>query len=304
MNIIGYNKIWFLVSAILIIPGIIALLTWGLNVGIDFKGGTLTTIKINKTQTISRDSVVSALTDLKLQDTNVQTSNDNTFIIRTATVGEHLDQNIQQTLTKKIGDNQVVSFESVGPSISQGMTRNAFIAVIIASLAIIFYVAFAFRKVPKPANSWRFGICAVAALIHDVLFVLGVFAILGHFFGYEINSLFITALLTIMGFSVHDTIVVFDRIRENLRLSPSTPFNETVNNSIIQTVARSLNTSLTVLVVLLTMYWLGGESIKQFMLALLVGITIGTYSSIFNASPLLVVWQSFANRRQVRASAN
>lgn len=303
MQIIKHYKLWFLISGILIIPGIIAWIVWGLNLGIDFKGGTITTVK--PVQKTTAAQIITMLKPLSLKDIEVQPVGQDQYQIRTMTTGEKLDLNIKQALTPKGSKTtaDVVSFESIGPSISQGLVRNAFLAVIIASLAIILYIAFSFRKVPKPANSWRFGVCAVAALIHDVLFVVGIFAILGHFFGYEINTLFITALLTVMGFSVHDTIVVFDRIRENLRLSPSKAFGENVNDSIIQTFARSLNTSLTVLIVLLSMFWLGGASIKQFVLALLVGIFIGTYSSIFNASQLLVVWQNISSRRQAAAAA-
>ncbi len=214
-----------------------------------------------------------------------------------------LDQNGEKNLQdalKKVGEYRQNRLETVGPTVSSDLKRKAIIAVILASLAIILYIAIAFRKVPKPASSWRFGICAVLALIHDLAFVAGGFAILGHFFGYEVDSLFITALLTIMGFSVHDTIVVFDRIRENLRKSPSLDFETNVNNSILQTINRSLNTSFTVLIVLLALFLLGGATLKHFMLALLLGIAIGTYSSIFNASPLLVSWQAWSSRRAER----
>jgi preprotein translocase subunit SecF len=160
------------------------------------------------------------------------------------------------------------------------------------------YIAFAFREVPKPANSWRFGICAIIALLHDVLVVVGVFSILGHFFNVEVDSLFVTALLTVIGFSVHDTIVVFDRIRENLKKNLTHSFEETVNNSILQTLGRSLNTSLTVILVLLALLLFGGESTKWFIVALLVGVVSGTYSSIFNAAPLLVLWNELSQKRR------
>lgn len=159
------------------------------------------------------------------------------------------------------------------------------------------YIVWAFRSVPKPASSLRFGICTILALIHDVVLVIGIFSLLGHFFLIEVDSLFVTAILTIIGFSVHDTIVVFDRIRENLRRMPNLEFANVVNESIIQTMARSLNTSLTVLLVLFTMLLFGGESIRWFIVALLVGITSGTYSSIFNAAPLLVLWEEWSQRR-------
>ena len=160
------------------------------------------------------------------------------------------------------------------------------------------YITWSFRKVPKPTSSFRFGISAIVALIHDVLVLLGTFSILGHFFGIEIDSLFVTAALTVIGFSVHDTIVVFDRIRENLRRVGGENFAEVVNDSILQTLDRSLNTSLTVILVLIALLIFGGDTIRWFVLALLVGVTSGTYSSIFNAAPLLVVWQDLVNKRQ------
>lgn len=302
MQFTKYNKLWFLISALLIIPGIIAMSIWGLNLGIDFKGGTVTEVKFTKQ--VDKTTIEDSLKSLKLKDLSIQSAAGNQYILRTVTTGDNLDKQISDALKKSAGENKILSFESIGPSISSDLTKKAVEAVIFASCAIIVYLAIAFRKVRKPANSWRFGICAVAALIHDALFVTGTYAILSHYFGYEVNSLFITALLTIIGFSVHDTIVVFDRVRENLRLSPSHTFSETANNSITQTLARSLNTSLTVLIVLLTMFLLGGETIKPFVLTLLIGITIGTYSSIFNATPLLVIWQNAITKKDAKTTLN
>jgi len=190
------------------------------------------------------------------------------------------------------------SFETVGPSIGQETKANALKAVLIASVAITLYIAFAFRKVSHPVSSWKYGVSAIIALLHDVLVVVGVFSILGVLFGIEIDSLFITALLTVMGFSVHDTIVVFDRIRENLKKSYNLKFEEIVNNSLLETMNRSLNTSLTVVIVLFSLLLFGGESIRWFIIALLLGIISGTYSSIFNASPLLIVWYEWERKKQ------
>lgn len=300
MNIIQRRKIWYLISLVLIVPGIVALFLWKLPMGIDFKGGTLLDIQYG--QTASKEQVQNVLNEAGIKNTNVQESGPD-FIIRTGNLDQTGQQNLEDAL-KKVGEYQQNRLETVGPTVSNDLKKKAIIAVILASLAIIIYIAIAFRKVPRPASSWRFGVCAVIALIHDLVFVAGAFAILGHFFGFEIDSLFITALLTIMGFSVHDTIVVFDRIRENLRKSPSLDFETNVNNSILQTLNRSLNTSFTVLVVLLALYLLGGQTLKHFMLALLLGIAIGTYSSIFNASPLLVSWQLWSARRLSRAAKN
>ncbi len=300
MNIIGYRKIWYTISGILIIPGIIALFVWGLKPGIDFKGGTIIETKFS--QNTSVDQVKNGLGELQLKNLTVQTTSPNTFFIRTEPITQDQHSKIGESLIK-VGENQELSYQTVGPTVSNDLKTKAVVAVILASFAIIFYVAFAFRQVPRPASSWKFGVAAVLALIHDLAFVTGIWAILGHFLGYEIDSLFITGLLTIMGFSVHDTIVVFDRIRENLRKHPSLGFEENVNNSIIQTINRSLNTSLTVLIVLAALYFLGGASLKHFVLLLLIGITIGTYSSIFNASPILVSWQGWAMNRLNKKTA-
>lgn len=300
MNIIKRRKIWYLFSLILILPGIFALIFWGLKTGIDFRGGTL--LEVEYTSEHQKDELNKAIEKIEnqpIQNFSIQETGDNTFIIRTGNLSEEDTKKLTEALSG-VGEYRQNRLETVGPTVSNDLRRKAIYAVILASLAIIVYIAIAFHRVPKPVNSWRFGVSAVLALIHDLLFVTGVFAILGHFLGYEIDSLFITALLTIMGFSVHDTIVVFDRIRENLRKSPSLGFEENVNNSILQTLNRSLNTSFTVIIVLLALYLLGGETLKHFILALLVGIAIGTYSSIFFASPMLVSWQGWTAKRLIK----
>lgn len=302
MNIISRRKIWYLISLILIIPGIVGLILWKLPLGIDFKGGTLVDIQYQQ-GSVSKDEITNKLNNVGIKNVNIQTSANSSFLIRTPLSGDQTQK--MTTALSEIGEGYKQNqLETVGPTVSKDLKTRAIIAVIIASLAIIIYIAIAFRKVPKPASSWRFGVCAVAALCHDILFVVGGMAILGHFFGFEIDSLFITALLTIMGFSVHDTIVVFDRIRENLRKSPSLDFDTNVNNSIIQTLNRSLNTSFTVLIVLLALFLLGGQTLRQFMLILLLGIAIGTYSSIFNATPLLVSWQGWSMNRKNKKNSS
>ena len=218
-------------------------------------------------------------------------------MIRTSPIDSKTNSEFQNDLKKSIKDAKQTSFETIGPTIGRETTLNAIKAVIAASILIVLYIAWSFRKVPKPASGLRFGVSAIIALIHDVLVVVGVFAILGKVFGVEIDALFVTALLTVIGFSVHDTIVVFDRIRENLRRQ-NVPFAQVVNDSILQTLDRSLNTSLTVILVLLTLLIFGGETIRWFVVALLVGVISGTYSSIFNASPILVVWQEWTEKRK------
>lgn len=294
MNIVGKRKIWFTVSILLILPGIIALVLWGLKPGIDFTGGQEMEISGSTNQTQVREIV--AKTGVK--DITVTTSGNERLLIRYSDKdtgeSEIVHQNVKSLLAQS-GINET-SFSSVGPAVSRDITRNALLGVGLASIAILLYIAFAFRNTPPPVSPWSFGATAIIALLHDALLLIGVFAILGHFFGIQVDSLFVTAVLTVIGFSVHDTIVVYDRIRENLRRL-NKPFEEVVNTSINETLARSLNTSITVILVLLAFYLFGGESIKYFVLALLIGIISGTYSSIFNASPLLVVYNNWKIKR-------
>jgi preprotein translocase subunit SecF len=226
---------------------------------------------------------------------STETSN-NLVFVRTVQMDQKQDGKFVVDLGNQLKGAKQETFETIGPTIGAETTTNAIWAVIVASLFIIIYITWSFRKIPKPASSLRFGICAIIALVHDVLVVVGIFAILGHFFHVEIDSLFVTALLTVIGFSVHDTIVVFDRIRENLKRVSGISFDKIVNESILQTLDRSLNTSLTVVLVLLALLLFGGDSLRWFVFALLVGVISGTYSSIFNASPLLVLWQEFSDK--------
>ncbi|MEK9209494.1 MAG: protein translocase subunit SecF, partial [Patescibacteria group bacterium] len=202
----------------------------------------------------------------------------------------------------KVDEDVVIEkrFVAIGPVIGRELKQKSLLALILVGLMIIAYIAFAFRKVSKPVSSWKYGVTAVLALVHDVLIPTGVFSFLGHFYGLEIDILFVTALLTILGFSVHDTIVVFDRIRENLKKRKEDSFEKAVNASVNQTLTRSVNTSLTVLFALLALFFLGSQSIKYFSLTLILGVSFGTYSSIFLASPLLVSWQKFSENRKKR----
>lgn len=298
MNIIGRKNIYFAISLLVIIPGLISLLLWGLNLSIDFKGGSRMTLLF---PAVVEDQTITTVKQVYQQDNvtvaTVQPS-DKQLIVRTVPLSQQQHQIVLQDLQKKFTGLKEDTFETVGPTIGSETTQNAVEGVILASLLIVLYIAFAFREVPKPANSWRFGICAIIALLHDVLVVVGIFSILGHFFNVEVDSLFVTALLTVIGFSVHDTIVVFDRIRENLKKNLTKSFEEVVNESILQTLGRSLNTSLTVILVLLALLLFGGDSTKWFVVALLVGVISGTYSSIFNASPLLVLWHEWSQNRK------
>ena len=302
MNIVGKKIIWFIISGIMLILGIIAISIWGLKIGIDFTGGTLIEFSCPNSN-INTGKIKNSISSFDfVKSLTVQKTGDNSILIRTSRLDKDQITKIKNNFSEKVGECSETRLETVGPTVGKDLTKKAILAMSLASLAIIIYIAWAFRTVPKPASSWRFGICAIIALIHDLVITIGVYAIFGHYFGYEVDSLFITALLTVMGFSVHDTIVVFDRIRENLRRYPSKEFGGNVNDSIVQTLVRSLNTSLTLIIVLLALITMGGASIKHFIATLLVGVTIGTYSSIFNASLVLVVWQDSIDKKQLTKS--
>lgn len=299
INIIGHKKWYFLISLLLIVPGLVSLALFGLNLSIDFTGGTRVELQFPKTATEKQVIVVrNAIEDQGLEIATIQRS-DNSVFARTQPMNEKQNAKMVQEVTtvtkEKVTQEE---FITIGPVIGQETAWNAIKATVIATVLIVLYIAWSFRKVPKPTSSWRFGICTVAALLHDVLLLLGVFSILGHFFHIEIDSLFLTAVLTVIGFSVHDTIVVFDRIRENLLKMHGVPFATVVNDSMVQTLNRSLNTSITALLVLLALFLFGGESTRWFVFALLIGIASGTYSSIFNAAPLLVLWDEWDKRKK------
>ncbi len=298
MNIIGKKYWYFAFSLLIIIPGLISLLLWGLNLSIDFTGGSQTTFSF--TQKVDQsviDKVTNAFTNEKIKVYSVETSN-NLAIVRTKEVSQVENNKLVSQITNEFKGSKEVELNTVGPTIGGETTANAVKAIIIASLLIVLYITWSFRSVPKPTSSFRFGVSAIVALLHDVLVLIGLFSILGHFFGIQVDSLFVTAVLTVIGFSVHDTIVVFDRIRENLRRTAGLPFEKVVNESILQTLDRSLNTSMTVILVLLALLIFGGDTIRWFVVALLIGIVSGTYSSIFNASPLLVLWQEISDKRK------
>ncbi|HEU5424313.1 MAG TPA: protein translocase subunit SecF [Nitrolancea sp.] len=291
LNIVGKRYWWFALSLLIILPGVFFLATEGLRLSIDFTGGTLWEMQFS--HPVQPGAVKDVLAQYGYGNAEVQTTQDNGVQIRMKELKEASDTKtqIEQALQAKFGpiNEQTASFESVGPTLGNAIRNRAIVAVGIASIGILLYIAYAFRKTQNP---FAFGICALLAMLHDVLVVVGIFSFLGWWKGVEVDALFVTALLTVIGFSVHDTIVVFDRIRENLAHRAGRTFEEVVNYSLDQTLVRSLNTSLTVIFTLLALFLLGGTTIKWFVLALLIGIFSGTYSSIFNASQLLVVWEN------------
>lgn len=300
MNIIGKKYIFFAISLAIMIPGLVFLFVHGLNLSIDFTGGTRMTISFPKEVTDAQRKFVENL--LESQKINVISTEPSgkILIVRTVSMEQKENTKFKNNLKKEYKNAKQEEFSTIGPTIGEETAIDAIKATVIAALLVVIYISLVFRKVPKPASSIRFGVSTVLALIHDVLVVVGVFAILGYFFNVEIDALFVTALLTIIGFSVHDTIVVFDRIRENLGKRSADNFSQVVNDSILQTMGRSLNTSITVLLVLFALLLFGGESIRWFVVALIVGLASGTYSSIFTASPILVVWHEWSVKRQIK----
>lgn len=298
IDIIGKKWWYFLFSAIIIVPGTYSLLRYGLKLSIDFTGGSLSEIQLTKANSQNpKDAIAGVYKAAGADISSLTESDQQTYIIRSKTIDNETHKKILDGLKTKVGETTEKRFDSVGPVVGAELAQKAIIAIIIASVAIVLYIAFAFRKVPRPYSSWKFGASAVIALLHDVLVVIGVFSILGHVYGVEVDALFVTAILTVIGFSVHDTIVVFDRIRENLPKLSGQPFAQIVNASIIQTFVRSLNTSTTVLLTLLAVLLFGGETIRWFTVALFVGVASGTYSSIFNAAPILVVWEGLSKEK-------
>jgi preprotein translocase subunit SecF len=300
LDFVGKRYWYFLFSALIIIPGIISLLIPpALKPGIEFSSGSSMTIGFEAT--VDQADLRQELENLGHADAIIQRTGEGDFLIRTRALRTEVRdeggnivepserEELENALRNKFGPLTVRSFDYVSPVIAAGIVRNAILAVTLASVGILLYITWAFRKLPSP---FRYGVCAIVALVHDALVIVGLFSIFGKLFNIEVDSMFITGVLTIIGYSVHDTIVVFDRIRDNLTKGVSRSFEVTVNRSILETLGRSLTTGLAVLFTLLALYLFGGVTIHNFILVLLIGVVSGTYSSIFNASQLLVVWQN------------
>lgn len=295
VNITKYRKIYYVFSGILIIASLAVLLFWGLRLGIDFRGGSLLEGNFKETAP-SKEKITEEFKKIGVSEILIQETSKRNVIVKFNEVDEAKHQEIKAALEKTAkeisGNNsfEELSFESLGPAVGQEIKIKTFYAVILVLILIVIYIAYAFRKVSYPLSSWQYGLATLLTLFHDIIIPIGVFAFLSHYRNVEINIAFVAAILTVLGYSVHDTIIVFDRIRENLLKFRNLNFEEVINKSLNQTFIRSINTSLTVIVVLLAIYFFGGESVKYFALALLIGIAAGTYSSIFIASPLLLSW--------------
>ncbi|MBU6231961.1 protein translocase subunit SecF [Patescibacteria group bacterium] len=299
MWIINHRKIFYAVSGTLTAAALLSLIVWGLVPSIDFTGGALIDVSYAGARPVQ--SAVEAAISAADPTASVRPSGTDQYIVRMKAV----DQAEKPVVMNALSLNgqapvSVKTFDSIGPVLGAEALRKAWVSIILVIAGIVLYITFAFRKVSKPVSSWKYGLVAVVALIHDVIIPTGVFSVLGHFAGYEVDTLFVTALLVVLGFSVHDTIVVFDRVRENLKNNGDRePFDLTVGQSISQTFVRSVNTSATTLIALVVLYILGGSATQHFTLALIIGIAAGTYSSIFIGSPLLVTiekWQAGKGR--------
>ena len=289
MNFLKYTKIYFIFSGILILGSLVALGVFGLNPSIEFSGGSILEIEYIEERP-SNQEIHDQLSEFDLGSIIIQPTGEKGVIIRTKDITEETHQTIIEKL-RESRELEQLRYENIGPIIGQELKDKTKIIIVLSLLAVVSYIAFAFRKVQRPIKSWQYGLASLVALSHDVLIPLGVFAILGEFYGVEISIPIIVALLTVLGYSINNTVVVFDRIRENL-LSPyrKENFEEIVDISLHQTLTRSINTSLTTLFVLSAIFFFGGETLKYFALALMIGITAGTYSSLFLASPVLVWW--------------
>ncbi|MEK7071737.1 MAG: protein translocase subunit SecF [Patescibacteria group bacterium] len=284
VDFVKYRKIYYILSGILVISSLFSLIFYRLNFGIDFTGGSILTLEFKNDRPTNQE-VENKLADLNLGEITVQPTGENDLILRV----KYIDEAIHRQLLQKFnGQVEEKSFDSIGPTIGRELTNKTFIFIFLVLFAIILFIAFAFRKSSRPVSSWQYGlVAALVAFLHDVLIPLGVFSLLGKFYNIQVTIPIVVGLLTILGYSVHDTIVVFDRIRENISRSGSRAFELIVNDSLNQTLVRSINTSLTTLLVLLAIFFVGGETLRYFSLILILGIITGTYSSIFIASPIL-----------------
>ena len=289
MNFVGKRNWFFLFSFLVILPGVVFLIiNPGLRLGIDFTGGSTMTIKFS--ESVTQDELRTELTRIGQVDATVQSFGDNTYFIRTRQLSDQDKDGLVNSLEASLSPDGVdVSSDFVSPVVARDTILNGMYAVVAASVGIFIYLWWAFRSVPRP---FRYGIAAIIALVHDLLIVIGIFAILGNLLGLEVNTMFLVAVLTVIGYSVNDTIVVFDRLRENVLNYGNRGFAQNVNVSISETIGRSLNTSLTVLIVLLALLLFGGATIRTFLLVLVIGVIAGTYSSIAVASQVLVAWES------------
>lgn len=301
MHIIRHRVIYYIISSILVIASVVSIFVWGLNFGIDFKGGSIVEVSYAQRPEVSK--IQDIMVAQKIEDgASTRPAGDNGYIIRTKALSDQERSAFVKALGQGAQGFEVKRSDSIGPILGKELQAKAALSILLVIIAIVLFITFAFRKVSEPVSSFKYGLVAIVALIHDVIVPTGVFAVLGHYQGLEVDVLFVTALLVVLGFSVHDTIVVFDRIREHLKNNKEhnvkQSFEETVGESVAETMVRSVNTSLTVLLSLIAMYYFGPETTRSFSLALFIGVAAGTYSSIFLGSPLLVTLQKWQEKKK------
>jgi preprotein translocase subunit SecF len=294
IQFLKYKKIYYGFSTILILISFFSLIFFGLNMGIEFQGGSI--MEVEYQERPSLEEVRSQVSTLNLGEVFIQPVNDNSFVIRTKEMSEESYKELKNVLGEQAQENY---FESIGPTIGQELRQKSIVSILLASLAIVLYIAFTFSGIGgQSVKSWQYGLVAAGVgFFHDVLIVLGFFSLVGRFYGVQVTVPVAVALLTILGYSINDTVVIFDRIRENLNKRVRSGFNEIVNASLNETLSRSINTSLTTLLVLLAVFFLGGETLRWFIAALILGISLGTYSSIFIAGPLLSSWFGLKSKK-------
>jgi preprotein translocase subunit SecF len=293
MNIVSLRRVWYILSLVLVIGSVIAVATEGLQFGIDFTGGSLLSVRFEERPTSVE--IERSLDGIDIGSIVIQPVGETDANIRMKMLNEEEHQTVVSRLGESFESVTELRFDAIGPSIGAELRSKSIKALTIAFLAILAYVAYAFRRVSVPIKNWKYGVVTLAAAVHDVMIPVGAFALLGHVAGLEVGTPFVVAILTVLGYSINDTIVVLDRVRENLHRMSGT-FEEIVNASLKQTYVRSLNTSITTLFALVAVYAFGGETLKPFALALIIGIVAGTYSSIFIASPLLVTWEKMRKK--------
>ena len=294
LNIVAKKYYFFLLSLLIIIPGLVIIAIDGLPLSIDFKGGSLIELEVQPNAAPKPEEVIEIFEKNGIPDAQVQTANQDgatILVIRSSSLSQEKYSLIINELRTRFDRNlEERKFDTVGPSISQSVTQRALLAIAIAAIAVIIYITFAFRGI---SHAFRYGICAIIAMLHDILVVISIGAVGSRLFGWQMDSLFLTALLTVIGFSTQDKIVVFDRIRENEPILRKVPFEKLVNHSIVQSLQRSINTQLmTVEFLLLSLALFGGATLREMSVILLIGLLSGTYSSIFIAAPILVVWEN------------
>ncbi|MFA6429142.1 MAG: protein translocase subunit SecF [Patescibacteria group bacterium] len=300
LHVVKLRWVWFAASAVMIVGSLFSLGFWGLRQGIDFTGGSLLSVRFSARPTPIelRQSMESA--QVNLGSVVIQPAGEQDMQVRLQHISEEEHQKLLTAIQTVYPGAEEMRFDAIGPTVGDELRQKSIQGLLIALLAIMIYVALAFRKVSAPVKSWKYGLVTIFSAFHDVIVPVGVFSILGHFYGWEVGTSFIAAVLTILGYSITDTIVVMDRIRENLHKRSGT-FEEIVEASVHQTFLRSFNTSMTTLLVLTAIAIFGGESLREFTLTLIIGIAVGTYSSIFVAAPLLVTWEKWSRDAQKKS---